>query len=236
MRIAREAIVEVAESAAVHKVHVANPRVADVDVGDERAAAVPPRMERLAEAEREPPHAAAKSEAKAAAAIETHESGSVERPGKARSRTPAPAVANVGPAAIVEGSKPPGIIVNPCPAPRADPVPVTPAVRRPTNGNHARIPHGAVIRNFTPRAVIVQIVVARHVARNILRGNRVVFLQISLLRPAIETVRFGRRADAVLNILGAVKFAALARMNIIGLAPGGNFAFAADHGNARGVA
>src|SRR5438034_3901739 len=40
----------------------------------------------------------------------------------------------------------------------------------------------------------------------------------------------------VLNVFRAVEFGPLARMNFVSLAAGGNFAFAANHGYAGGVA
>src|SRR5690348_9930627 len=234
MRVTREAVVEIAEAAAVHEVHVANPRIADVDVGDKSPARMPPRTERFAIAQREPAHAAAKP--KAAATVEPYESRSVERPAKTRTRAPAPASAKIIPPAVVERRKSPRVIVNPRPAPGTHPAPIAPAIRRPADGNDARIPYCAVIRNLAPRAVIVQIVVAGNVAGNVLRGNGIVFLQVALLRPAIETVRFGRGADAVLNVLGSVEFAAFARMNVVGLSACSDFAFATNHGDAAGIA
>ena len=188
--------------ARVHEIDVANVRVEDVSVADKRipvvdsfnelVTAAEPGEERFAKAQREPayPSAVAKTAAKTkAASEETDESRSVDRRTKDRARAPAPAARKMVPAAIVERSKAPGRIVNPGPAPRADPVPIAGAVGSPVGLDFTGIPNVAVLRFIAPVAVIIQIAVARRIARNVLPGNRVVFLQVTLGCPAVEAVR-----------------------------------------------
>ncbi len=146
---------------AVEDVRVTDERVVYVDDGNETPAATEPRKERLAKTQREP----ADSESETAAE-EAHESRSVNS-GTIESGAPAPPATKIIPAAIVIRSKAPGRIVNPRPTPRANPVPVAVAVRGPVRRNFIGIPHVAVFWNVTPSAVVVEIAVPIHIARNI---------------------------------------------------------------------
>src|SRR5205823_8352650 len=115
------------EVSVVEYVHIANERVVDINVVEEARAAVEPGEERLAPAQREPTHAKAKSPA---AAEEADERRSIARGTKERSWAPTPGAADERPAAVMEGSKTPRLIVYPGPTPRADPVPVTHEIGR----------------------------------------------------------------------------------------------------------
>src|SRR5262249_49485645 len=168
----------------------------------ETATAVEPRMERFAPAKREPADSAAESETNAPvrSAEEPNKCGTVERTSVDRTRAPTPASADECPAAIVIRREAPGRVVNPGPAPRAYPTPVAVAVGSPACFYNCGIPDVAVLGNFIPRAVIIEIRVAGNVARNVLRGNRVVFLQVAVVSPAIESVRTRSPVDGILNI------------------------------------
>src|SRR6266481_5784430 len=216
----------------VHEINVANVRVEDISVADksiafvdplkELVAAVEPRKERFAEAKREPADAEAKASAK-----ETDKGRPIDRRAKNRARAPAPPSAKIVPSAIVVRSKSPRCIINPSPAPRADVVPVAIAIRSPAWGDIVGIPDVAVFRLILPGTVVIEIAVARRFARNILSGNRVVFLQVAVSGPAVEAVRTGSLVHNVVDVVvRAREFRALARMHFIGLAAGGNFAFA----------
>src|SRR6266478_597645 len=225
----------------VHEINVANVRVEDISVADksiafvdplkELVAAVEPRKERFAEAKREPADAEAKASAK-----ETDKGRPIDRRAKNRARAPAPPSAKIVPSAIVVRSKSPRCIINPGPAPRADVVPVAIAIRSPAWGDIVGIPDVAVFRLILPRTVVIEIAVARRFARNILSGNRVVFLQVAVSGPAVEAVRTGSLVHNVVDVVRAGKFSAFTGVHFIGLAAGGNFPFAANHGHAGGIA
>src|SRR5882762_571619 len=232
-----------------YEIDVANVRVEDVSIADKRVpfidsfnelvTAAEPGEKRFAKAQREPayPSAVAKTATKTkAASEETDESRSIDRRTIDWARAPAPATREMVPAAIVERSKAPGRIVNPGPAPRADPVPIARAVGSPVGFYFTGIPNVAVLRFIAPVAVIIQIAVARRIARNVLSGNRVIFLQVALGGPAVEAVRTGSLRNDVVDVVRAVEFRAFACVDFIGLTAGGNFAFAANRSHASGVA
>src|SRR5258708_6006880 len=215
----------------VEDIRVADERVVHVDDGDEIMAAAEPREERFPEAERKP----ADSETKPATE-EADKSRPIDGRPKERTGAPAPAAREIVPAAIVVRSKTPRRIIDPGPAPGADPIPIAIAVRSPVGRNFARVPNVAVFRFIAPVSIVVQIAVAGHVARNVLSGNGVVLFSVALSGPTIETVGTRSLVNAVLDVVRAAEFGTLARMNFVGFAASGNFAFAANHGHARRVA
>ncbi len=105
----------------------------------------------------------------AACADEGDQCRRIARAWHIRARHPAPAVADMRPAAIVKRREPPRLVVNPGPAPRRDPGPVARAVRRPTGFHHAREPDSPITRVFLPVAVVIQRGVASHLSRHITR-------------------------------------------------------------------
>jgi hypothetical protein len=224
-------VIDVVNVRVVEDIRVANVCVPDIDAFNELVTAVEPRVKRFAIAQREPTHAEAE-----ASTEETDESGPVDRRTKNRAWAPAPPAREIVPAAIVVRRETPRRIVDPGPAPRADPVPIARAVGSPAGRNFARVPNVAVFGFITPVAVIIQIAVARSIARNVLAGNGVVFFQVTLGGPAVQAIRTRRFLNAVLNVVGAIELRALIGMNFIGLAAGGDFAVAANDRHAGRVA
>src|SRR5579863_5157641 len=105
-------------------------------------------------------------------------------------RNPAPARSEPAPAAIMEWRESPRRIVDPAPAPRSDPGPVAGAVGRPVRSDPGREPDCTVIRLLLPLAVVVEVLIADCVVRDILRHR--LFLGpacLALLAPAIEVIR-----------------------------------------------
>src|SRR6266568_5335082 len=219
IQVTRMDVIEVA-NVGVENIRVADERVVHVDDRNEIPAATEPREERFTEAQREP----ADSETKPAAE-ETDKSGTIDGIAAVRTRAPAPPAAKIIPTAVMVRRETPGRIVNPGPAPRADPVPIAVAVGSPVRRNFARIPNMAILGLIAPVTVIIQIAVAGRIARNVLSGNGVVFFQVALSGPTIEAVRTGSPVNVVLDVVRAVEFSALPRMNFIGLAAGGYFTF-----------
>ena len=84
--------------------------------------------------------------------------------------------------------------------------------------------------------VVVEIGSAGDFGRNIFRGDGIVFAKIALGGPAIEAVGCGRGAVVILRIVRAFKFGLFTGVDGVGLAAGGDFAFAADCDDAGGVA
>src|SRR5229473_2291784 len=212
----------------VQNVDVVDARVADIHVVDKRPAAMEPRIERFAKAQREPADSAAEAATKPkaeSAADKADERWSIEWTRIDRSRAPAPSAANKCPAAVVEGSKAPRSVVNPGPAPGADPVPVAVAVRRPTNFYRGRVPHVTILGLLAPVTIVVEIGVTGYVAGDIARGNGVVFLQVAVRGPAVEIIGSGSLTHVIFRIINAIEFGLFAGVDFIGLAARGDFAF-----------
>src|SRR5215472_6777633 len=194
-----------AEVVRVHEIHVTNIRVQNIDISNVRIvdvddvnepmAAVEPWVEWLTPAEREPAHAKAESKTPAATE-ETDERRSIDRGTKVRSRAPTPGPANERPASIVVGSKTPRRVIDPSPAPGSNPVPVAVAVGRPGGRHIGGKPHVPILRLVPPSAVVIEIVVAGHIAGNILSGSRAVLFQVAFLSPLVEPIRTGPVDDA----------------------------------------
>ena len=214
----------------VQNAPVANERIAEVDPLPESHAATEPREERFAKAQGEPADAESKSTAE-----EPNKGRSINRRAKVRPRAPSPPAADERPASIVEWRKTPRRVVHPGPAPRADIIPVARAVGSPvaTHFVFVGIPDVPVLRLFVPRAMIVQVAVSHHVARNVFCGNRIVFFQIAFRGPAIQPVGTRRALNIGFDILRASEFSLLTGVNRVRLAAGGDFALSANDGDAR---
>ena len=128
-----------------------------------------------------------------------HQRRRIDRPCRERPRRPAPGVAVVDPAAVMERREAPGRIVDPGPAPRTHPGPMTAAVRSPAAGDGARVPDGAVVGALLPAAVAVEVLRAGHLGRDVaLRAGDPVFAALALAEPACEGIAH-RLGQAVLR-------------------------------------
>jgi hypothetical protein len=185
--IVRIHVINVVNIRCVEDIDVVDSGVPDIDVIDERPAATEPGIEWLPKSQWEPSDTPAKAEpeSEAPTAKEADECWTVDGRSKDRSGAPAPPATEIIPAAVVEWSKAPRFIVNPAPAPRAHPIPITHAVGRPAHSNVTGIPHGTVVGLFAPGAVVIEVGVAGHVARDVLRGDRVVFPTIAFVGPLV---------------------------------------------------
>ena len=136
----------------------------------------------------------------------------------ARARAPAPAVADVGPATVVERREAPRVVVDPGPAPRVDPRPVAAAVRRPARRHARRIPDLAVLRHAAPAAVFVEVGIADRVGRDVVARNRARVARVTRVDPAVEIVaarqvqHFVITQRAVVEAIGAAGLHAVARV------------------------
>lgn len=191
MNVVRVDVVEVVNVGVVKDGGVADERVMHVNSLDEIATAMEPGKERFAETKREPSDTKARAETKAeSAAEESDERWTINGIAEDRAGAPTPPAAEVIPTTIVEGSKTPGLIANPRPTPGANIVPIPIAVGSPIRANVIGIPDMTVFRFVLPRTVVVQVGIADGVTRNVLRRNRVLFLEVALGGPVIEGVRW----------------------------------------------
>ena len=188
----------------VRDIHVADVRVADVTAAAIPAAMSPSavtRIERFTPSQREPaevdadtPSAPAEADAdtEARTADPAYQGGRIIRiPVAHRPRRPSPVTAVGNPAAIVEGSKTPRLIVNPGPSPGSDPNPVPEAVRSPTRWHCVGNPHVAVIRSGNPASIAIKILITDHARRYIARGQRVIQPLVANLDPIVKSRRGG---------------------------------------------
>ena len=82
----------------------------------------------------------------------------IDRMGIDSARDPSPMAVDVDPPAIVKRRETPGLIVDPSPAPRFDPIPMAKAIRRPVVRHGSREPHRSCIGNGAPSAITVEVI------------------------------------------------------------------------------
>ena len=235
-RIVRISIVIIAEVAIPEDPAVTDERIVNIDALKIARSVMVPGVVWFSPSQREPAHTDPAAEAEAAAE-EAYEGGAIYCQSNSGTRAPAPPATIKVPTAIVKGSEAPRFVVNPGPAPRADVAPIADAVGSPIRLNIVGVPNGADIGLLAPSAVVIEIGSAGHVGRNVLCRNGILFAQVSIIGPLIQAIRRRRLSDSGLDVvIGAVEHAALARLEIVGLAAGCDLAFAADNGNAGGVA
>ncbi len=83
---------------------------------------------------------------------------------------PTPNAANSHPPAIVEGSKAPGFIIDPRPAPRGNPNPMAVAIGCPADDRGVRKPDPAVFGYRAPATVVIKVFVTDGIRGDIPRG------------------------------------------------------------------
>ena len=144
---------------------------AGIDRGDVTGVVCVPRPIGLAGAEREPAGQRADGgggDDRRRVADPSDEPGRIDRVGGIVARGPAPQPIDIGPAAVMERRKPPGLDIDPVPAPRLDPAPIAVAIRDPADRHRAREPHRAVMSDRAPAAVFVERLVPGHLRRDVI--------------------------------------------------------------------
>jgi hypothetical protein len=137
--------------------------------------------------ERKPSHIAA--EADAPGANKDHQRWRIHRAHGHRSGHPAPASADNHPASVVIWRVAPRRVIHPRPSPRRDPVPMAFAIRRPARRHPVGVPDMSVVGVIAPVAIIVQVVIADHILRHVLRRARVVVPVFALVCSVIKCIR-----------------------------------------------
>ena len=164
-----------------------------------------------------------------------HERGRVDRPNVSyfnhcrswRARHPAPHTANDNPTSVMERREAPRLIVNPSPSPGRDPNPVAVAVRSPSNYGSVREPDVAILGHGPPATVIIEILVADHVSRDVARRDGALFAAVAVAAPVIEIVFIAAKALHVgVKLFIPEERAGLPRMNRISRSTARDFAFA----------
>ena len=180
-----------------HIRHVGDIHVGNIHVVHVRRARAIPWPVRLAPAQREPADrgAAAHRNAEARAADERNQCRRIHRTPLDPAGRPGPVAVGVYPATVVKGCEAPRRIVDPGPAPRGDPRPVPVTVRCPARRHARRHPYSTVFRQGAPRAVLVEVFVTGHVARDVARGRDAIFTAVAFGAPAIEIVSRCVRSD-----------------------------------------
>jgi hypothetical protein len=127
---------------------------------------------------------------------EDHQRGSIHGTnyGDRHGRHPAPRSAYRYPAAVVKRRPTPRSVIDPVPAPRLDPGPVTIAVRRPVARHAGGKPHGAVGIDAAPHAKLgTEVGIAGKIARDVTRGHGGHFTCIAKGAKCVELVRRRQR-------------------------------------------
>ena len=143
-------------------------RIAGVDVVDVAAAHRIGRPVHFTRRERKPANSTAATgggrKPEVVAANECNQSRRVDRLRAHRSGDPTPGAAHVRPATVVGDRETPGRVIDPRPAPRFDPRPVTILIRRPVRCHAIGHPHVPVSLRSAPAAVFVEIFVTDYIA------------------------------------------------------------------------
>ncbi len=126
-----------------------------------------------------------------------------------RPRHPAPAIADIGPAAVMERREAPGRIVDPRPAPRCNPAPMPIAIRRPIDRNRLRIPDRAITRLLAPATGGVEVLISGCFRRDVARCYRLGRTERARWIPVVERRRC-RLLDRIGGPLGPRDAGALA--------------------------
>ena len=105
---------------------------------------------------------------------------------------PGPLVFDHRPAPVMERRKAPGLVIDPAPAPGLDPDPMPFAIRSPARRDAAREPDLAILRDGAPGAVLVELLIAGHLRRHVIRGREAALVIIARAAPFCE--RVARRA------------------------------------------
>jgi hypothetical protein len=212
-------------------VQVAEPVVPEVHAREVPKADAVPGDEWFAKTQRTPSEAPAEADPKSeSAAKPRNQRRSVVRTSIVRSRSPSPEAAGINPPTIVERRISPRLVLNPGPPPRilVNPVPVR--IRRPT-GCDCRSPDVAVVRSVAPGSVLVEIIGADNVGRNITGRFGVIEAVVAIACPLIEGVRGGRRMRVDCHRRPIAEANLFVGENPDRRTVSGRFAFATPHGD-----
>src|SRR4029077_20790153 len=99
-------------------------------------------------------HSGSSPDCDSGASYESHQGGRVDWPDGYRSGNPAPAVAGISPASVVEWRETPRLVFNPGPTPRIDIGPVSVAIRSPIRRHAGRYPHRSIAAHVLPAAIV----------------------------------------------------------------------------------
>jgi hypothetical protein len=153
---------------------VSDARVGDVHLLEVVAAHVVRRHIGFSPSQREPSHASASTERQTHSEVGTahprDQRGSVDRTSNHHgTRRPCPISARAYPAAIMRRSETPRRFVNPGPAPRFDPHPMSIVIRSPPR-RYGGDPYRSIFRLHAPGPVLIEIIGTDHVGGNVLIG------------------------------------------------------------------
>ena len=94
-----------------------------------------------------------------------HHGGRIDRANASRARHPTPGIVPPRPTSVMERRETPRRVIDPGPAPRTDPRPMSEAVGRPADRHRRRNPHGSVVGCVLPLAVLIEVFGAGDIVR-----------------------------------------------------------------------
>jgi hypothetical protein len=203
--------------------------VAYVDLSHVSTADLVGRNVDFARSERKPADIAAP--ASGASTDEDNERGSVDGAHIDRAGNPSPAAAYEDPASVVERRVTPGRVIDPGVSPRRNPIPMAGVIRRPADGNLARIPDMAVGAIVAPLAILIEIFEANDVAREIERGARLVVASVAAIGPAVEGVGIAKGFNVGVKRISAAEGGLLSGVEVVGLPAASRLAIAVAQGD-----
>src|SRR5262249_28002430 len=122
-----------------------------------------------------------------------------------RSGNPAPAAAHKRPAAIVERSKAPRLVVNPGPSPGGHIYPVPVTVRCPASRNTHGRPDVPLIPFFVPASVFIEIFVTVHICGDVLGAANATLALIAAAAPGVESIFLADARHVIGELIGTCK-------------------------------
>jgi len=197
---------------------------ADVDAIHVSLAHVIRRHVHFSRTEREPSYVAA--EASRTPADEDDQRRRIHGLHLGRTGDPAPASADAHPASVVKRCVTPGCIIDPGIAPRRNPCPMAGVVRSPASFNPVGKPNVAVGAIVAPVAVVIEILIANDIVREILGRTGIVVAMIAFVRPIVKGIGIVEIGHFGIELIGAAERSALPAVQAKILAVAGGFAFA----------
>ena len=133
------------------------------------------------------------------------------------------------------GREAPGCVVHPGPTPRRDPGPMPVVIGSPVCGDRVRHPHVAIARLIAPAAVLIQVVITGHFARNVTSGLGLIFAAVAGRAPLVPRIGSRSGCEVVGNLIVAPHGYLLARVDRECLPAASHVALAIANRDQRGL-
>src|SRR5690349_2458160 len=97
------------------------------------------------------------------------------------------------------------------------------SISRPTRLDRTRKPHTAIVGNSTPVTIIIEVLVANDVPRNIASRHGMLFTKVAIVAPSIEVIVAAQSVNIGRELVASGEGGMLVCMNREGLAATSHF-------------